>query len=141
LIATFGGRREDGEDRSIHTERLKALGCGLRFGMAQWMGQYSGNTHKTRVEDLEAALRQAVHAFRMTISEPERRKKAKSIRNLAKRLLSARRHMLRARVAATEVFAQRGREIESLREREAAAAEEGVLGILAEFDAQDAMTA
>jgi hypothetical protein len=125
--------------------RGAALGCGWRLVMAQWLRQYSGHTHETRVEDLEAALRKAVHAFRMTGSEPERRKKAKSVLRLAKRLLSARRRVRRAwlgaapRVASEGALAQEGEEIESLPEREAAAIEQGVLEILAEFDARDAM--
>jgi hypothetical protein len=114
--------------------------------MAQWLGQYSGHTHETRVEDLEDTLRKAVQAFRMAASEPERRKKAKSVRNLAKRLLSARRRVQRGwlvaapRVADEEAPAQGGEETEPSREREASTADQGMLEILAEFDAPDAST-
>ena len=58
--------------------------------MAQWMGQYSGHTHKTRVEDMEAALHRTVAALRLATSEQDRRKKAKAVLHVAKRLTSAR---------------------------------------------------
>ena len=114
--------------------------------MAQWLGQYSGHTHESRVEDLEGALRLAIHAFTTATSEAELRSKAKSARNLAKRLLSARHRVLKARLVAAlrvvteEAHARRATEVESLRQREATLLQSGVQGILKEFAAPDAMT-
>ena len=113
--------------------------------MAQWAGQYSGHTPRTRVQNVEDSLRRAVRAFKAAPSERERRTKARSVRNLAKRLLSARRQMRRARLvnargdATKEAFERRAREIRSLREQEAGWTEQGVAGILCEFDARDAI--
>ena len=70
--------------------------------MAQWSRQYTGNTHATRVADLEASLRRAVSAFTEAQSDPERASKAKSVRKLAERLLLARRRLLAARRTAAQ---------------------------------------
>lgn len=103
--------------------------------MAQWLGQYSGNTHSTRVEDLEAALRQGVAAFHTAKLHGVRQTKAKAVRHLAKRLLSARLRLFKARIADLEVG---NRNLQSLRQREEQTRNEGVNGILAEFNASDA---
>jgi hypothetical protein len=110
--------------------------------MAQWLGQFSGNTHGTKVEDAEEALRHAVAVFRAA-DAGNRRRKSKMVRHLAARLLSARLKLLKARLAALEPLAE-GRElnadgIEALRAREAQTRADGVNGILAEFGALDAL--
>ena len=113
--------------------------------MAQWSRQYTGNTHATRVADLEASLRRAVSAFTEAQSDPERASKAKSVRKLAERLLLARRRLLAARrtaaqqVRSGEALAEREKEISRLQERAATLDEGGLRGILAEFHALDAM--
>ncbi len=112
--------------------------------MAQWLGQFSGHTHATRVQDAEAALRQAVTAFRAAGSDKARQIKAKAVRRLAKRLLSARLRLLKARLVAAEPVADeetnsRGSGIETLRRRAAKKRDEGVNGILVEFAAEDAL--
>ena len=105
------------------------------------MGQYSGHTHATLVADVEASLRRAVSAYQSARSDPERKRKAKAVRNLAMRLLSARLRLLDSRIAAAgqspteEALAQHEKEIASWRERAATLRESGVRGILAEFDA------
>jgi hypothetical protein len=112
--------------------------------MAQWLGQYSGNNHATRVEDAEAALRHAVTVFREAGSSKMRKTKAKAVQNLANRLLSVRLRLLKARMAAMEPVSADAEKpssgIESLRQREAKMREGGLLGILVEFAAQDAVT-
>ncbi len=110
--------------------------------MAQWLGQFSGHTHATKVEDAEDALRHAVAAFRAA-GPDDRGRKAKSVRNLAERLLTARLKLLKARLAALEPAAE-GREqnsegIESLLARAARTRTEGVDGILAEFGSLDVL--
>lgn len=114
----------------------------MRCDVAQWRGFFSGHTHATKVEDAEDALRHAVTIFRAAELE-NRERKAKSVRNLAERLLAARLKLLKARLAALEPVAE-GRDvnadgIESLRDREARTKAEGVSGILAEFGATDAL--
>jgi hypothetical protein len=109
--------------------------------VAQWLGQFSGHTHATKVEDAEEALRHAVAAFRAA-GAGDRDRKAKSVRTLSARLLSARLKLLKARLAALEPVAE-GREqsadgIEALRAREAQTRADEVNGILAEFGALDA---
>ena len=115
---------------------------GMRCSMAQWLGHFSGHTHATKVEDAEEALRHAVTVFRAA-GTGDHPRKAKSVRGLAERLLSARLKLLKARIAALEPVAE-GREqnaagIEALRVREAQTRADGVKGILAEFGALDAL--
>jgi len=110
--------------------------------MAQWLGQFSGHTHATKVEDTEESLRQAVAVFRAA-GRGDRTRKAKSVRGRAERVLTARLKLLKARIAALEPVAD-GREqnadgIEALRAREAQARADGVSGMLAEFGAPDAL--
>jgi hypothetical protein len=91
---------------------------------------------------VEDALRHAVAVFRAT-DPSERERQAKSVRNLAERLLSARLKLLKARLAALEPVAEAQKQnaggIESLRAREARTRVEGVCGILAEFGALDVL--
>jgi hypothetical protein len=110
--------------------------------VAQWLGQFSGQTRATKVEEVEEALRRSVAVFRAA-SPADRGGKAKSVRNLAERLLSARLRLLKARLAALDPVAD-GREqntdgVEALRARETQARADGVHGILAEFGALDAL--
>jgi hypothetical protein len=113
----------------------------MRCCIAQWLGQFSGHTHATKVADAEDALRHAVAVFRVA-GPGDWGRMAKSVRNLAERLLTARLKLLKARLASLEPAAE-GREqnteaIESLRVREVRARAEGVGGILAEFGALEA---
>jgi hypothetical protein len=110
--------------------------------MAQWAKQFSGQTHETRVEDCEEALRTAASAFRG--AEPaEQTPRAKNVRAVAKRLVSARRHWTKARLlsleggAVDEAVAHR-QEISSLRERLERLDANGVADVLAEFGVDDA---
>jgi hypothetical protein len=64
--------------------------------VAQWLGQYSGRTHSSKVKDLEESLRKAVTAFHGSRSEKEQSNKLASARRLAKRLLAARRRQISA---------------------------------------------
>ncbi len=114
--------------------------------MAQWKGQFSGNTHETRAHDAEAALRLAAATFREAGSVGERERAAKQVCNLADRLLTARLQLLKSRIAKaseprmTGLSSAWGDGIDALRARETQAKSDGVRGILEEFDAIDAQT-
>jgi hypothetical protein len=121
---------------------LFGLDGAVRCCVAQWLGQFSGHTHATKVQDAEDALRHAVAAFRAAGSN-DRRRKAKAVQNLAERLLSARLKLLKARLAKLEPAAE-GREvnrggIEALQARETRTRAEGVGGLLAEFGALEVL--
>ena len=109
--------------------------------MAQWLGQFSGNTHATRVADLEAALRHAVAAVRQADGTDAAGAKAKAVRRLAKRLLSARLRAARARLDAAAPLTSEQREargdLRALRSLESAIRAAGVAGILTEFGVPD----
>jgi hypothetical protein len=92
--------------------------------MAQWLGQFSGNTHETKVQDLEDSLRQSVATFKATCSDPERHEKAKAMGRLAERLLRARSKLLKSQISVAKErpisvsFGKRLR-IESVEDRQA----------------------
>jgi hypothetical protein len=67
--------------------------------VAQWLGQFTGRTHRTAVSDAEQLLEHAVTVF-SEASSADRAQKAKTIRALAKRVLSARTRFLKASIAA-----------------------------------------
>jgi hypothetical protein len=104
--------------------------------MAQWIGQFSGNTHATKVAELEASMRAAVSSLNRSGPADDRPRKAKAVRNLAKRLLSARLHLIKSRVVAASEK-QIGTSVEALVAREISTRVAGVHGILAEFGVQD----
>ena len=107
--------------------------------MAQWLGQFSGLTHETRVQDAEDALKHVVQAFRNASAPHEQEKKAKNIRHLAGRLLQARIRLFKARLSRASEPRMAGLPspwsdgIDHLREQENAARAGGVQAILIEF--------
>ena len=108
--------------------------------MAQWRWQFSGLTHATKVEDLEATLGIAVMAYRAENPPLLREKKADAVRKLAARLLTARLKFLKARLAATQSSTTAPeKSYQSLQQREAMVRIAGVQGILAEFGVPDAI--
>jgi hypothetical protein len=108
--------------------------------MGQWRGQFSGLTHASKVEDVEAVLRHAVVVYR-ELSDPESRaQKARAVRKLAARLLRDRLKMLKALAAdarpvnqPSPLFDKRSRLIAETRAA-------GVPAILAEFGAAELVT-
>jgi hypothetical protein len=105
--------------------------------MAQWNGQYTGNTHGTKVEDLEEALRHAVEAFR-DASDDVKLSKGKAVKKLAARVLNARLKMVKARLSETlpveaKELQARMVQIEHLRIREENLRSAGIAGIFCEF--------
>ena len=109
--------------------------------MAQWSKQFSGHTHRTRVEDCENALRAAGAAFRAA-EAVTKMKKAKSVRVLAGRLVSARRHqlktqLLKAQGASADRAQAHEAEISSLLARLEALDRNGLDMVLAEFGLEE----
>jgi hypothetical protein len=114
--------------------------------MAQWIGQFSGHTHATAVEDAETLLRHAVNVFETAAETPGRRKRRRNVVHLAERVLRARLRFLKARIAEREtskgaLATDRAAELASLAQRLAATEGEGVTGVLAEFSALEALEA
>src|ERR1700755_1725191 len=92
-----------------------------KFFMAQWNGQFTGNTHATKVKDLEETLAHAVNVFREAESAEEIQAKGKSVRKLAEKLLNARLKFLKAKIYDAESIlekdeAKRAIQIENLRQ-------------------------
>jgi hypothetical protein len=112
--------------------------------VAQWLGQFTGRTHETRVQDAQDALQHAVRAFHEVSALQARETKAKSVRHLAKRLLQARIRLLKARIARASEPRMTGQPsawndgIDQLRAQENATRVGGVHGILVEFGAEAA---
>ena len=111
--------------------------------MAQWVGQESGNTHDTRVQDAECALAHAVDVLRSAPS-PKDQKALKSVVPLAERVLSARTRRLKARLSELRRSYVRSREeqqtlktMASFQARLDDLQSSGVAGILAEFGVGD----
>ena len=98
--------------------------------MAQWMGQYSGHTHATKLADLEASLRKAMKAW-VTCPPIERSQKGKAARRLAERVLAARSRILRAQIATLRPTDEEKRD--SLQHRLEDLETGGVDAVLAEF--------
>ncbi len=106
--------------------------------MAQWLGQFTGHTHATRVAETEETLRTAFRALE-TCDPSERPHKEKAIRKIAARLLRARMQFLKAhlveltRVATAEAHEKRAKEIERMRIAREVTETGGVAAILAEY--------
>jgi len=101
--------------------------------MAQWQYGYGGLTHETKVQDIEASLRQAIAAFD-TAAGAERDSKAKAVRHLAERLLRARSKALGARLSTLlEPGHKSSDQVRRLQMREQELHAQGVTGILREF--------
>jgi hypothetical protein len=112
--------------------------------VAQWLGQFTGRTHETRVQDGEDALKRAIQALRDVSAPHEVPKKTKNVRHLATRLLQARIRVLRARIARASEPRMTGQPsgwadgVDLLRAQEGATRVGGVHAILVEFGAEAA---
>ena len=105
--------------------------------MAQWNGQYTGNTHGTRVTDFEQTLRHAIDVFK-TASDEMRSNNARAVKKLAAKVLNARLKMVKAKLSDTipakaEDLEKRIVQIEHLTILERNLQAAGVDGILIEF--------
>lgn len=104
--------------------------------MAQWMGQFSGLTHATKVHAIEESLRLAVKSL-AAAGAADTVRKAKAVRHLSERLLAARLRQLRASISTlTEPGQDASRkQVARLEMRELR--DQGVEGILKEFGIQE----
>jgi hypothetical protein len=115
--------------------------------MAQWLGQFSGHTHETKVDDAEDLLRHAVESLCGTAAGPGREERIKAVRRLVDRLYRARVKLAKARlVAATggqsgASLAVRAEEVAGLERKYRAVSQGGVEAILREFGAHDVTSA
>jgi hypothetical protein len=100
--------------------------------VAQWSGQFSGNTHASRVDDLECSLRAAVLSLKAATPKPELLTCTNDVRQLAEKVLKARIRLLRARIAAEPPSGAAPRH-SGLERRLATTLEGGVSAILQEF--------
>jgi hypothetical protein len=94
-----------------------------------------------RVEDLEEALRAAASTFRAATSD-ERSRMAKSVRALARRLVAARRHLLKSELLHTETASAeraspREPQVSALRKRLEALEASGIETVFLEFGVGD----
>lgn len=107
--------------------------------MAQWVGQYTGNTHTTKVRDIEETLEHSIARFRELNTDEEKLAKQKAITKIAEKLLNARLKFLKAKIYDTEpvVGKSQSKLIAKLKEQETNLLEKGVNGILIEFGAKD----
>lgn len=111
--------------------------------MAQWAGYGTGYTHITAVKDAEQLVQQAVQSFLAEADSEKRRKKAKNVFHLAKRLLRVRIRFLKALISQRQAFREEDilkhtHEITSLKQRLASAEEEGIAEIMKEFSVSEA---
>lgn len=110
--------------------------------MAQWNGQFTGNTHATKVQDLEHALRHSVNNFRETNLTTENKNKAKTVYKLAEKLFNARLKFLKVKLYDAEPVTEenvrkQSVQIENLQRQIENINREGISGILIEFGAKD----
>lgn len=70
--------------------------------MAQWLWQYSGNTHQTKVEDREQQLRHAVDVLATKETPDDRLASMQTVLRFADRLHRARIRAVTARIASLD---------------------------------------
>jgi len=100
--------------------------------MAQWLGQFTGNTHLTKVKDREQQLRQAVDVMGTKQSPVERHTYMKTVERFAEQLLLTRLRALKSNIASIDPRDTKGLEAAQRKVSELTA--KGVLGVLSEFE-------
>ena len=70
--------------------------------MAQWMGQFSGHTHLTRIQDREMQLRHAIETYRSSARQSEQGACWQKIIKFSDKLLNARIKALKAQIASLD---------------------------------------
>ena len=112
--------------------------------MAQWLGAYTGHTHRTKVKELELTLQRAVAAFRVaesSLQPQESLAKKRAVQKVAEKLVTARLKLLKAQLDEAEPAADAlsstavQNRVTRLRLEQAELRAGGVGSILREFDA------
>lgn len=107
--------------------------------MAQWMGQFTGRTHESKIKDIEETLSIAIEALKVGDKE-NLLQKQKSVIRLCERLLYARLKTLNARISKlseTQSLDNDFKKTQNLIKREKEMREKGVNGIFVEFKIQN----
>ena len=108
--------------------------------MAQWIGQFSGNTHRSKVLDREAQLRHAIEVYRCIQPQDDRTTQGQTVKRLADRLLAARIRAMKATLNAMEPMSPDSTIANSMKTKIQHVTNAGVHAILEEFDAADVGT-
>lgn len=106
--------------------------------MAQWWGQFTGNTHLSKIRDLESQLRHAVDIYRECDTQLDRNAQTSNVLRFADQLLRARVKATKARVAALDP--RMIDERDQIERRLKQLLDDGVRSIVDEFDAKDIKT-
>ena len=107
--------------------------------MAQWMGQFTGRTHESKIKDIEDSLVSAIEALKVA-DEANIDAKRKSVVKLCERLLSARHKAVKARISKiseTRSMENDSKKTQSLVQREKELREHGIESILVEYKIQE----
>ena len=99
--------------------------------MAQWLGQFSGHTHLTKVKDQEQQLQHTVEVLGAKRSPAERNAYMETVLRFAEKLLLARLRALKGNLASLDPRDFNEREAVQSRISEVTA--EGVTAVLSEF--------
>ena len=79
--------------------------------MAQWLGQFTGNTHLTKVEDREQQLRHVVDVLGTKQLPADRQTYMKTVVRFAEQLHLARLRALKAQIASLDPRNTKGRDV------------------------------
>ena len=110
--------------------------------MAQWIGQFSGRTHESRIADVEATLRRAIESLAAAGADSSAHER-KNVLNLAEKLLAARTRQHKARLsqkrerATAESPAENALALVRLEQSVAEMKVAGISAILKEFGVRD----
>jgi len=105
--------------------------------MAQWMGQYSGRTHESKVKKIESSLKKAIESL-LLIEGPDKKNKEKEVLKLCKKLKSARHKAVKARIDKLSIPSQEHvSKLQALKTSEKSLEEDGLNDILLEFELQN----
>jgi len=107
--------------------------------MAQWMGQFTGRTHESKVKELERTLEKAIEALKEASSDNFNAKR-KSVLKVSARLLAARHKAIKARISKiseTRSLENDSSKTRNLIQREKEINTNGVEMILKEYEIQD----
>ncbi len=99
--------------------------------MAQWLGQFSGHTHLTKVKDQEQQLQHAVEVLGAKQSPAERNAYMETVLQLAGKLLLARLRALKGNLASLDPRDIKG--LEAVQSKISEVTAEGVPSVLSEF--------